>query len=204
MRSGYLFVMRIIITEDQYKRLNKSNQSISSAIEKYMNSYISDGHRKIKPKPRNYGNLMETWCIDGKETIVAYYNFDNEDKFTNGGLLVSKKIVDSLSKMLSIRKSYVLNIIVEWYDETIVPKFEKIVGELGLGIDNVDTFENENECIPEPVKEEGITDTDMIYYIIKNTLFDEDEVREKVDSGETSLEDFYLHVKDIVQRRTLS
>jgi hypothetical protein len=195
--------MKFIITEDQYRRLNKSSQSISNAIEKYMNSYISDGHRKITPKPRNYGNLREDWCIDGHETITAIYFF-NEDVFNHGSLYVSNKIVKSLSKLLNIRQSYVLNTIAEWYDETMVPKFEQIVGESGLSIEDIDTSDNNYECIPEPVKEEGITEEEMIQFIVKNTLYDEYEVKEKIESGETTLEDLYLHVKDIVKRKEVT
>ena len=195
--------MKYIITEDQYRRLNKSSQSISNAIEKYMNSYISEGNRKIIPKSRNYGNLREDWCIDGKEEVLAFYFFD-KGEFENGTLYVSKKIVKSLSKLLNIRQSYVLNTIAEWYDETMVPKFEKIVGESGLGINDIDLGSQDNECIPEPVKEEGITDEEMIQFITKNTLYDEDEVREKIESGVETLEDFYLHIKDIVKRKEIT
>jgi hypothetical protein len=191
-----------ILTE-QEKRFNKSSQSITNAIEKYMNYYISEGERKITPKSSNYGNLREDWCIDGKETIHVFYYFE-DGKFNSGTMLVSKKIVDSLSKTLNVRQSYVLNTIAEWYDETMVPAFEQIVGESGLGIDDIDTSERDNECIPKPVKEEGITDEEMINYIAKNTLYDEDEVRTKVESGETSLDDMYLHIKDIIKRKEIT
>ena len=167
-----------------------------------MNSYISEGNRKITPKSRNYGNLREDWCIDGKEEVVAFYFFD-KGEFENGTLYVSRKIVKSLSNLLNIRQSYVLNTIAEWYDETMVPKFEKIVGESGLSISDIDVDSRDNECIPEPVKEEGITDEEMIQFITKNTLYDEDEVREKTESGEETLEDFYLHIKDIVKRKEI-
>ena len=39
--------MKIIITEEQYKKLNKSNESITKAIVKYMNAYIENGERSI-------------------------------------------------------------------------------------------------------------------------------------------------------------
>lgn len=168
-----------------------------------MNSYISEGNRKITPKSRNYGNLREDWCIDGKEEVVAFYFF-YKGEFENGTLYVSKKIVKSLSNLLNIRQSYVLNTIAEWYDETMVPKFEKIVGESGLGINDIDVGSQDNECIPEPVKEEGITDEEMIQFIAKNTLYNEDEVREKIESGEETLEDFYLHIKDIKKRKEIT
>lgn len=194
--------MKYIITEEQYKRLNRSSQSITNAIEKYMNFYISEGERKMTPKSRNYGNLREDWCVDGKETISAFYYFE-KNKFDKGTLIVSKNIIETLSSMLNIRQSYVLNAIAEWYDETMVPKFEQIVGESGLGIDDIDASNRDHECIPESVKEVGITDEEMIDFVVKNTLYDREEVLEKINSGEEILEDLYLQIKDIIKRKKM-
>ena len=168
-----------------------------------MDKYISKGKRKIKRKSRNYGNLGEDWCIDGKETISAYYTFDN-DKFDRGQLSVSRNLVDLLSDLLSVRKSYVLNTIVEWYDETMVPKFEEIVGESGLSIDDIWTSERDNGCVPEAEKPEGITDEEMIDYIVKNTLYNKKEVIGRIESGKENLEDFYLSIVDIQNRKRIT
>jgi hypothetical protein len=192
--------MKIIITEGQYNRLNKSSQAITNAIIKYMNEYIDRGERKITKKSRNYGNLREDWCINGKETISAFYYFE-KDKFERGSLSISKKIVESLSNLLSIRRSYVMHVIEEWYDDTMVPKFEEITGELGLSIDDIDVWDKDNPCRPEPVKPKGITDQEMIDYIANNTLYTNDEVIEKIESGERELEDFYLDIVDTVKRK---
>jgi hypothetical protein len=192
--------MKIIITEGQYNRLNKSSQAITNAIIKYMNEYIDRGERKITKKSRNYGNLREDWCINGKETISAFYYFE-KDKFERGSLSISKKIVESLSNLLSIRRSYVMHVIEEWYDDTMVPKFEEITGESGLSIDDVDVWDKDNPCRPEPVKPKGITDQEMIDYIANNTLYTNDEVIEKIESGERELEDFYLDIVDTVKRK---
>ena len=175
--------MKYIITEEQYKKLNKSNEALSNAIMKYMNQYINGGNRKITPKSRNYGNLREDWCVDGKETISAFYYF-SKGKFNNGTLIVSENITNNLSKLLSIRKSYVRHIIEEWYDETMVPKFEEITGESGLTIDEILITDRDIECRPEPVKPEGITDEEMIDYIVKNTLYTKDDVIKKLESSE--------------------
>jgi len=51
--------IKILITENQYNKLNKSIQGITNAIIKYMNEYIDKGERKIVKKSRNYGNLRE-------------------------------------------------------------------------------------------------------------------------------------------------
>jgi hypothetical protein len=192
--------MKIIITEDQYSRLNKSSQGITNAIIKYMNEYISNGERKIAKKSRNYGNLREDWCINGKETISAFYYFE-KDKFEKGSLSISKKIVESLSNLLSIRRSYVIHVIEEWYDETMVPKFEEISGQSGLSINDVDVWDKEHPCIVEPVKPEGITDEEMIDFIYNNTAYRREEIINKIESGERELEDFYLDIVDTVERK---
>ena len=194
--------MKYIITEQQFRKLNKSSETISKAIVKYMNQYISQGNRKVTLKPRNYGNLREDWCIDGKERISAFYYFE-DGRFNTGTMLVSKELVESLSNLLSIRKLYVLHIILEWYDETMVPKFEQIVGESGLSIDDIDSADKNNECIPEAEKPEGISDEDMIDYVVKNTLYTKEEVIEKIESGRETLEDLYLHIVDIQNRKKI-
>lgn len=192
--------MKIILTESQLNRLNKSSQQITNAIIKYLNEYISNGERKITKKSRNYGNFREDWCVNGKQTISVFYYFE-KDEFEKGSMSISKKIVESLSKLLSVRRSYVVHVIEEWYDETMVPKFEKITGESGLSINEVDVWDLETPCRPEPVKPEGITDEEMIDFISNNTLYSKDDVIEKIESGERELEDFYLDIVDTVERK---
>ena len=109
--------------------------------------------------------------------------------------------MESLSNLLSIRRSYLTHVIEEWYDNTMAPKFEEIVGESGLSIDGVDVWDKEKDCIPEPVKPEGITDEEMIDYIVSNTLYYKDDVIKKIESGERDLEDFYLDIVDTVERK---
>ena len=192
--------MKIIITEGQYNRLNKSSQAITNAIIKYMNEYIGNGERKIAKKTRNYQNLREDWCINGKETISAFYYFENGE-FQKGSLAISKRIVESLSNLLSIRRSYLTHVIEEWYDSTMVPKFEEIVGESGLSIEGVDVWDKDHECMPEPVKPEGITDEEMIDFIYNNTAYRREEVIDKIESRERDLDDFYLDIVDTVERK---
>lgn len=191
--------MKYIITEEQFKKLNRSNESITKAIIKYLNQFIYKGNRQIEYPARNYGDYSETWCVNGLESIIVRYNF--EDKiFKVGTLGVSKGSVDAISRLLSVRRSYVLHVIAEWYDDVMVPKFESIVGENGLSIDEIYMIDRDVTCIPEPVKPKGITDDEMIDYIVKNTLYKKDEVKRKIESGE-DLEDFFMHILGIQNRQ---
>jgi hypothetical protein len=194
--------MKIIITEEQFSRFNRSSPALQNGINKYLNQYIENGNRKIRQKSRNYGNLGEDWCIDGKETISAYYYFD-EGRFDKGYLIVTKEMVETISNLFSVKPSYVLHVIEEWYEDVMIPKFEKIVGESGLYINVIDTTERTHDCVPESVKPEGITDEEMIDFIVKNTLYRKPEVLQKIESGERNLEDFYLDIVDVVNRKKI-
>jgi hypothetical protein len=167
-----------------------------------LNHYIEGGNRKIKQKSRSYGNLGEDWCVDGKETISTYYSFD-EGRFDKGQLIVAKEMIETISKLFSVKQSYVLHVIEEWYEDTMIPKFEQIVGESGLYINLIDTVERTHDCIPEPTKPEGITDDEMVDFIVNNTLYRRPEVIEKIESGERDLEDFYLDIVDTVNRKKI-
>jgi hypothetical protein len=195
--------MKIIITEEQFKRFNRSSPALENGIYKFLNQYISSGTRKIGTKSRNYGSFREDWCIDGKKTIMVSYDFDDNDKFERGRLFVSKKLVDTICEYFVIKLSYAIHVIEDWYDNTMVPKFQEIVGEKELFINNIHLMDNENNCVPEPVKPEGITDEEMIDFIVKNTLYTKEEVLDKINSGERELEDFYLEIVDIVNRKII-
>ena len=196
--------MKIIINESQYRqiiesRYLKSTPKLRESINKYLDDYISSGSRKIGKKSRNYGNLREDWCINGVEVITMIYYFD-EGKFENGTLLSSKDLVKSIQEIFSVRESFALNTIEEWYEDTMIPQFESIVGEGGFYITTIDKM-NSKPCTPEPVKPEGITDEEMIDFINKNTLYKRQQIIDKIESGERDLEDFYLDIVDTVERR---
>ena len=195
--------MKIIITEEQFNRFNRSSPALQNGINKYLNQYIEDGKRKIGQKSRNYGNLVEDWCIDGKGTISAYYYFE-DGRFHKGHLLIAKEIVETISNLFSVKPSYVLHVIEEWYEDVMIPKFEKIVGESGLYINVIDTIERTHDCIPESVKPEGITDEEMIDFIVKNTLHRRPDVIKTIESGRRDLEDFYLDIVDVVNSKKIT
>jgi hypothetical protein len=192
--------MKFIVTETQYRKFAKSSINIQNSIYKYLNDYISTGKRKIGKKSRNYGNLREDWCINGREEISAIYYFENNEIY-EGMVFIDEELVKTISSIFSVRKSYVLTSIEEWYDDIMVPKFEQLIGESGLFISEIGTLDRIHDCIPEPVKPEGITDDEMINFIANNTLYRKNEVIKMIESGERELEDFYLDIVDTVNKK---
>jgi hypothetical protein len=194
--------MKYIITEEQYKRFMKSSPALQNAITKYLNQYIEGGERKVAKKSRNYGNLREDWCVDGVETITAIFYFE-DGKFEGGNLIVSKNLIKTIQSLFTVKESFVLHVIEEWYEDIMIPKFEQITGESGLYLNEIGSSDRDHECIPEPVKPEGITDEEMIDFIYNNTAYRKEEVIDKIESGERDLEDFYLDIMDIVKRKEI-
>jgi hypothetical protein len=192
--------MKYIITEEQYKRFMKSSPALQNAISKYLNQYIEGGQRKIGKKSRNYGNLREDWCVNGVESISTIFYFENGN-FESGRLTVSNNLVKTIQSLFTVKESFVLHVIEEWYEDTMIPKFEEIVGETGFYINNIDSLDRDHKCIPEPVKPEGITDGEMIDFIVNNTAYRREEVVKKIESGERDVEDFYLDIVDTVKRK---
>jgi hypothetical protein len=192
--------MKYIITEEQYKRFMKSSPALQNAITKYLNQYIEGGQRKVAKKSRNYGNLREDWCVDGLETITSIYFFENGN-FSGGNLIVSENLIKTIQSLFTVKESFVLHVIEEWYEDIMIPKFEQITGESGLYLNEIGSSDRDHECIPESVKPEGITDEEMIDFIDKNTAYRRQEIIDKIESGERDLEDFYLDIVDTVKRK---
>ena len=193
-------IKKVLKEEDERRRYIKSTDSLRKVITLFLDDYIEDGDRKIGKKSRNYGNLTEDWCVKGKEVITTIYYYE-DGKFYSGTLLVSRTLVEKIMKIFNTRKNFVMSIIEEWYEDAMIPKFEQIVGETGFYFDDVDTFNNDHDCIPEPVKPENITDEEMIEFIVNNTLHRRDDVINQIETGERDLEDFYLNIVNIVKNK---
>ena len=191
--------MKILITEEQFKNFIKSSPILQELIIKYLNKYISEGTRKIGKKSRNYGNFREDWCIDGVEVISMIYHFE-DGNFHSGSLFISKDIIEDIQQIFTVKESFILHVIEEWYEDTMIPQFESTVGESGFYVSKIYKDES-TPCVPDPVKPEGITDEEMIDFIVNNTAYRREEVINKIRFNERDLEDFYLDVVDKVERK---
>ncbi len=126
-------LIKRILREEVSRKFTKGSSNAESLIIKHMEKIISKTTRIIPPIEENYGNYGEEWCKNGEAVIeVRYYMFseDNEDeeKFNSGSLFVDENEINFLTKILQVRKSYVLNVITEWYDEKYASKFGQETG----------------------------------------------------------------------------
>jgi hypothetical protein len=167
-------LIKRILREEVSKRFTKGSPNAQSLIIKHMEKIISKTSRVIPPPEENYGNYTEEWCKGGYVVMEARYFFGDEDsddeKFFAGDLYVNKNEIDFLSKMLQIRKAYILNVITEWYDENYTTKFGQETGHPELEIDETHETDSVHKCY-EMVNTSNLSREDMIDYLDTNTLY---------------------------------
>jgi hypothetical protein len=175
-------LIKRILHEEVQRRFTKSNPNIERVIIKHMEGLISDATRIVVPPEENYGNFNEEWCKGGKVVLESRYYFNSDDdddndeeKFYNGSLFVKKDDIDFLSKMLQVRRAYVLNVITEWYDEKYATKFGEETGHPELEIDETSETYSDSKCY-EMVNTSNLSREYMIDYLDTNTLHKRSEL----------------------------
>jgi hypothetical protein len=179
-------LIKRILREEVSKRFTKGSPNAQSLIIKHMEKIISKTSRVIPPPEENYGNYTEEWC-KGDEMIVEarYYMFSedsDEEKFVDGTLFINKNEVEFLSKMLQVRKVFILNVITEWYDEKYATKFGQETGHPEFEIDETDTYEGEWRKCYQMINTDNLSRDEIIDYLDKETLYRRNELEELPDN----------------------
>ena len=169
-------LIKRILREEVSKRFTKGTSNAQSLIIKHMENVISKTTRIILPLDENYGIFNEEWCKGGNAVIEARYHMDDEtDEFFSGDLYVDIKEVEFLSKILQLRKSYILNVITEWYDDNYASKFGTEVNHPEFEI--FETFETDaNRKCYQMIDVDNISREEMVNYLDKETAYRRDEI----------------------------
>lgn len=182
-------LIKKILREEVQKRFTKSNQSFERLIIKQMESLISETNRVLVPPDDNYGNYSEEWCKGDKIIMEARYYFNSEDsdeeKFFAGDLYIDKEEIDFLSQMLKVRKSFILNVVTEWYDDKYATKFGQETGHPELEIDETHETDNDRKCY-QMINTNNLSREYMIDYIDTQTLYRASELEKLSDDELTS------------------
>jgi hypothetical protein len=105
---------------------------------------------------------------DGDENYGPDYV--EENKFFAGDLYVDKEIIEFLTKMLLVRKSFILNVITEWYDDKYTTKFGQEIGHPEIEIDETHGLDAWHKCY-QMVSTDNLSREEMINYLYKNALY---------------------------------
>ena len=87
--------------------------------------------------------------------------------------------------MLKVRKSYILNVVTEWYDDKYATKFGQETGHPELEIDETHETDNDRKCY-KIVDTSNLSREYMIDYIDNNTAYRRNDIEKFSDDKLTS------------------
>jgi hypothetical protein len=181
-------LIKKVLREEVSKKFTKGNVEKENFIKKHMEKIISNTTRVLTPPEENYGNYNEEWCTGDKIVIEAKYYFNSDEdeyegveKFFGGNLFVDNETIEFLSKILQVRKPFVLNVITEWYDEKYTTKFGQETGHPEFEIDETIEMDNWRKCY-QMINTDNLSREEMIDYLDKETAYRKNELKEFPDN----------------------
>jgi hypothetical protein len=181
-------LIKKILREEVSRKFTKGNVEKENFIKKHMEKIISNTTRVLTPPEENYGNYNEEWCTGDKIVIEAKYYFNSDEdeyegveKFFGGNLFVDNEITEFLTKILQVRKPFVLNVITEWYDEKYTTKFGQETGHPEFEIDETIEMDNWRKCY-QMINTDNLSREEMIDYLDKETAYRKNELEEFPDN----------------------
>ena len=171
-------LIRKVLREEVSRRFTSGTSEKRNFIIKQLEDLLSDATRVIPPLEENYGIHNEEWCKDGKVVMEARYHVDEDtDEFFSGDLFIDQDVIEFLSKMLQVRKPFILNVVTEWYDENYASKFGPEVNHPEFEI--FETFETDTKrkCY-QMINMDDISRKEMVDYLDKETGYRRNELEE--------------------------
>ena len=154
---------------------------MQSFIIKRLEDLLSESTRIIPPLEENYGIHNEEWCKNGKVVIDARYHVDEDsDEFFSGDLFIDKEVIDFLSKILQVRKSLILNVATEWYDEKYATKFGQEIGRPEFEIYEAMEMGSPRKCY-QMIDTDKLSRDEMIDYLDKHTASNKSRIEALTD-----------------------
>ena len=171
-------LIRKVLREEVSRRFTSGTSEKRNFIIKQLEDLLSDATRVIPPLEENYGIHNEEWCKNGKVVMEARYHVDEDtDEFFSGDLFIDQDVIEFLSKMLQVRKPFILNVVTEWYDENYASKFGPEVNHPEFEI--FETFETDTKrkCY-QMINMDDISRKEMVDYLDKETGYRRNELEE--------------------------
>jgi hypothetical protein len=188
-----------ILKEEVSRKFLKPNEKIEKLILDRLNNIFSDMNMY---HIESYSTRHDfEFCKNGKKmmNLTLFFEDSNdrrptsERKFMESDLYIPKEFLDDILKFIPIRKNYLLYLIEEWFEDNFLNDIINEMGRDDISIDELSFTDRVDVCVP-PVTEkpEGVTQDDMIEFIMKGTLFKRNYLLRREDEEPGYIEDLYL------------
>ena len=208
-------LIKKILIQEVNKKYSKPTPSVEKLIYNWLDNYIS-GSQMYHEKHYEFNYGFE-WCNDGMEIMsfdLAFEYIDefhdnkvknSERNFDRGTLQIPKDIIQEMLTDIPVRKNYLIYVIEEWFEDTLLDEVSTMIGRDDISIDEFEEYpETSLVCVPPQTKPEGITDDQMIDYIVSNTLHRKEHLeRSMLEDPDFDLEKSYLNILKMGESKRL-
>jgi len=191
--------IRKVLKEEVNKKYLKPSEKSEKLILDRLNTMAS-GVEMYHLKSYKTRHDFE-FCKNGKTIMNLVLFFEETDdntptsdrEFETSTLTIPSNFVDGILGIFPIRKNYLNYIIEEWFEDTFLSKISNMMGRNDISVDELGLSDRVYTCVP-PIKEvpEGVTQDEMIDYIMKNTLHKRKDLLKYEDEEPGYIEDLYL------------
>jgi len=191
--------IRQVIQEEVSRKFLKPNEKTEKLILDKLNKIFSDMNMYHTESFKTRHDIE--FCKNGKKMMNLALFFEetndrrptSERKFMESSLFIPKEFVNDILNYIPIRKNYLIYLIEEWFEDNFLDDVITQMGRDDISIDELSFTDRVDVCVP-PVTEkpEGVTQDDMIDYVMKNTLFKRKDLLKYEDKEPGYIEDLYL------------
>jgi len=188
-----------VLREEARKKYLKSNERTEKFILDRLNKIFSDMNMYHTESYKTRHDIE--FCKNGKKMMNLALFFEETDdrrptserKFMESFLSIPKEFFDDILNFVPIRKNYLLYLIEEWFEDNFLNDIINEMGRNDISVDGLSFMDRVDICVP-PVTEkpEGVTQDDMIEFIMKGTLFKRNDLLRYEDNEPGYIEDLYL------------
>ena len=191
--------IRQVLQEEVSRKFLKPNEKTEKLILDRLNKIFSDMNMYYTKSYKTRHDIE--FCKNGKKMMDLALFFEETDdgrptserKFMESSLFIPKEFVNDILNYIPIRKNYLIYLIEEWFEDNFLDDVINQMGRDDISIDELKFTDRVDVCVP-PITEkpEGVTQDDMIDYVMKNTLFKRNDLLKYEDKEPGYIEDLYL------------
>ena len=152
-------LIKKILIQEVNKKYSKPTPSVEKLIYNWLDNYIS-GAQMYHEKHYEFNYGFE-WCNDGMEIMsfdLAFEYIDefhsnkvknSERNFDRGTLQIPKDIIQEMLTDIPVRKNYLIYVIEEWFEDTLLDEVSTMIGRDDISIDEFEEYpETSLVCVP--------------------------------------------------------
>jgi hypothetical protein len=183
-------LIKKILLQEVEKKYPKPTQNVEKLIYNWLDNYF-DGAKMYQMKDYEFSYTFE-WCNNGMEIARFSVDFNHdhdvwddarktsEREFDTSELWIPKDIVNDLQTDIPVRRNYLRYVIEEWFEDTMIEKIQRELGRNDISMNSFSEHPEKSQvCVPPVSKPEGVTDDEMIDFIVKNTLWKANDLIKK-------------------------